>query len=244
MKRSSWTALILVFALFAIVSRPLPSQEISADDESEVADHMHDYLTRITTIKSSVIMGNRDGVRELATWLVEHETVSGLPEDFEPYVEMIRSYAREVVAAPDLKSAARSVSGMARTCGNCHQVNEVELEFGFDTKPPEWADTISLMQRHQWAAERLWEGLIGPSDVAWSRGTDMLVDVPLRPAYVLDDTINGVRSDVIDKAAHRVHLLGGQGTITSTPDARAELYGELLGLCADCHISLGRGRER
>jgi len=224
MKRSSWTALILVFALFAIVSRPLPSQEISADDESEVADHMHDYLTRITTIKSSVIMGNRDGVRELATWLVEHETVSGLPEDFEPYVEMIRSYAREVVAAPDLKSAA--------------------MEFGFDTKPPEWADTISLMQRHQWAAERLWEGLIGPSDVAWSRGTDMLVDVPLRPAYVLDDTINGVRSDVIDKAAHRVHLLGGQGTITSTPDARAELYGELLGLCADCHISLGRGRER
>jgi len=121
----------------------------------------------------------------LSLWaieIVEHETVSGLPEDFEPYVEMIRSYAREVVAAPDLKSAAKSVSGMARTCGNCHQVNEVELEFGFDTKPPEWADTISLMQRHQWAAERLWEGLIGPSDVAWSRGTDMLVDVPLRPA--------------------------------------------------------------
>ena len=242
MKTLSWTASILIFGLFAIV--PLASQEIGAVDESEVADHMHEYLTRITTIKSFVIMGNLDGVREPATWLVEHETVSGLPENFEPYVEMIRSYARELVEASDLKSAAKSVSRMAQTCGNCHQVNEVELEFGFDTKPPEWADTISLMQRHQWAADRLWEGLIGPSDVAWSRGTDMFVDVPLRPAYVLDETTDGVGSDVIDIAAHRIHTLGGQGTITSKPDARSELYGELLGLCADCHISLGRSPQR
>jgi len=117
MKTLSWMASILIFALFAIVA--LPSQEIGAVDESEVADHMHEHLTRITTIKSSVIMGNLDGVREPATWLVEHETVSGLPENFEPYVEMIRSYARELVAAPDLKSAAKSVSRMAQSCGNC-----------------------------------------------------------------------------------------------------------------------------
>jgi hypothetical protein len=234
-------ASILIFALFAIVPRSLPSQQIGVDNESEIADQMHEYLAQITTIKSFVIMGNLDGAREPATWLAEHETVSGLPENFEPYTEMMRSYAREVVGAPDLKAAAKSVSRMARTCGNCHLANELELEFGFDTKPPEWADTISLMQRHQWAADRLWEGLIGPSDVAWSRGTDMLVDVPLRPSYVLDETANGAGSDVIDIVAHRIHMLGGRGTITSTPDARSELYGELLGLCPDCHIRLGRG---
>ena len=240
MKTASWMASILIFALVAIVPRPLPTQEIDADDESELANQMHEYLSRITTIKSFVIMGDLDGVREPATWLAEHETVSGLPANSEQYVEMMRSYARDIVRAPDLESAARSVSRMARTCGNCHLVNEVKLEFGFDTKPPEWADTISLMQRHQWAADRLWEGLIGPSDVAWSRGTDMLVDVPLRPVYVLDETTYGVGSDVIDKVAHHIHMLGGQGTITITPDARSELYGELLGLCADCHTKFDR----
>jgi len=239
MKPSLWLGSILLLALSAIVSRPLSSQVIGADDDSEVANHMHEHLGRITTIKSFIIMGNLRGVREPATWLAEHDIVSGLPANFEPYVEMMRSYAREVVKAPDLKSAAKSVSRMARTCGACHLVNKVELEFGFDTKPPEWADTISLMQRHQWAADRLWEGLIGPSEVAWSRGTDIFVDVPLRPAYVLDETTNGVGSDMINKAAHRIHMLGGQGTITSTPDARSELYGELLGLCGDCHIELG-----
>jgi hypothetical protein len=119
--------------------------------------------------------------------------------------------------------------------------NEVELEFGFDTRPADWADTNTHMQRHQWAADRLWEGLIGPSDIAWNRGTDMLVDVPLHPADVMDETTNGTDSDVIDKIAHRVHLLGGQGTNVRTPDARSELYAELLGLCADCHSRVGRG---
>jgi cytochrome c553 len=223
------------------MSQPLPAQEAGEQDESEVATHMHEHLTRITTIKAHIIMDDLDGVREPAAWLAEHESVTGLPANYEPYVELMRMYARQVVAAPDLKSAAKSVSQMARNCGNCHLTNEVELEFGFDTRPADWADTITHMQRHQWAADRLWEGLIGPSDTAWNRGTDMLVDVPLHPADVMDETTNDTDADVIDKIAHRVHLLGGQGTNVRTPDARSKLYAELLGLCADCHSRLGRG---
>ena len=86
----------------------------------------------------------------------------------------------------------------------------------------------------------MWEGIIGPSDVAWNRGIDMLVDVPPRPAYVLDETTYGVGADVIDKVAHDVHMLGDQGTVTITPDARSEMYGELLELCADCHTKFDR----
>jgi len=241
MKTSSWLASIPVFALFAILSGPLPSQEIGASNVSEVAAHMHEHLGRITTIKSFIIMDNLDGVREPASWLAEHESVSGLPANFQPYVELMRVYARQIVAARDLKSAADSVSRMARNCGNCHLVNNIELEFGFDTKPADLADTITHMQRHQWAADRLWEGLIGPSDVAWGRGSDMLVDVPLHSTDVMNKTTSEVASDMIDQIAHRVHVLGGQGTITRTPDGRSDLYAELLGLCVDCHTRLGRG---
>ena len=97
---------------------------------------------------------------------------------------------------------------------------------------------VTHMQRHQWAADRLWEGLIGPSDTAWGRGADMLIDAPLDSSDVTTATDHDAE---IAKIAHRIHALGGIGTETVTPDARAELYGEVLGLCASCHTLLGRG---
>ena len=241
MKTLFWLASITVLALIATTSRLLPAQEVGAALESDVAMHMHEHLNRITTIKSLIIMGNLDGVREPAAWLADHEAAAGLPTNYEPYVGLMREYAREVNNASDLKSAAISVSNMARTCSNCHLVNEIEIEFGYDQRPAEWSDTVSHMQRHQWAADRLWEGLIGPSDAAWDRGTDMLIDVPLQPDDVLDEASVDVDSDALDQIAHRIHVLAGQGIGARTPTARAELYGELLGLCAECHTRLGRG---
>jgi cytochrome c553 len=241
MKTLFWLASITFLTLIATTSRLLPAQEVRGEYETDVATHMHEHLARITTIKSLIIMGNLDGVREPAIWLADHEAVAGLPTDFEPYVGRMREYAREVNNAPDLKSAAISVSNMARTCSNCHLVNEVEIEFGFDQVPAEWSDTVSHMQRHQWAADRLWEGLIGPSDTAWNRGTNMLVDVPLHPNDVTDGVSDEANSEALDQIARRIHVLAGQGTNTRTPTARAELYGELLSLCAECHTRLGRG---
>lgn len=241
MKIFSGMASILLVVVFAMVPRLLQSQETDADSGSVVAIHMHEHLTRITTIKAHIIMGDLDGVRPPAAWLAEHEAVSGLPANFERYVELMREFARQVVEAPDLDSAAVSVSRMARACGNCHLVNGVGLEFGYDQRPADSADTIAHMQRHQWAADRLWEGLIGPSDSAWSRGSSMLVDAPLHPDDVMDETTDGVEPTALDEIAHQVHRLGGQGTSARTPDARSELYGEILGLCADCHTRLDRG---
>ncbi|MDX1404095.1 MAG: hypothetical protein R3192_06145 [Woeseiaceae bacterium] len=230
--------IVYVVSIVVLAVSAFAAQDID-EAESEVAEHMHEHLARISTIKSFIIMGNLDGIREPAIWLADHETVDGLPANFEPYVSLMRQYAREVNNAQDFESAAISVSQMARTCSNCHLVNEVQLEFGFDREPPEWSDTNSHMQRHQWAADRLWEGLIGPSDAAWNRGTLMLVDVPLHPDDLTDD--DSVDREIIDQLAHRVHVLAGQGTAARTPAQRAELYGEMLGLCAECHLRVGRG---
>jgi hypothetical protein len=133
---------------------------------------------------------------------------------------------------------------MAKICSNCHLANEVQIEFGYDQVPAEWSDTVSHMQRHQWAADRLWEGLIGPSENAWNRGMDMLVDVPLHSEDVMDEDSGDVDTAALERIAGRVHALTRQGTIASTPTARAEVYGELLGLCAECHTRLGRGPGR
>jgi len=241
MKTLFWLASIMVLTLLATTARLLPAQETGAEDISEVAMHMHEHLARITTIKALLIMGNLDGIREPATWLADHETVAGLPMNFEPYVGLMRQYAREVNNATDIEAAAIAVSGMARTCSNCHLVNEVVIEFGYDQLPAEWSDTVSHMQRHQWAADRLWEGLIGPSDTAWNRGTDMLIDVPLQSDDVMDGASDDVDPAGVDRIARRIHVLAGQGINARTPADRSELYGEMLGLCAECHTRLGRG---
>lgn len=238
-KNISWLALILIVSFVAVAFRPSLAQVESGEDRSAVAEHMHEHLTRITAIKSAIIAGKLEDVREPATWLADHETAVGLPKDFESYIVKMKRYANQVIEAQDLTFAAVSVSNMAKTCGNCHLVNDVRLAFGYDRRPREdLSDVITHMQRHQWAADRLWEGLIGPSDAAWNRGTDMLLDAPLRPEDVADaPAINGKLSKIV----RRIHALGGIGTETRTPDARSELYAEILGLCASCHTLLGSG---
>ena len=241
MKRVTRSASIICCVRGAAMPWSSPAEETIAEDESEVATHMHEHLDRITAIKAHIIMGQLDAVRAPATWLAEHKSVAGLPANFLPYVEMMREYARQVIAAPDLDSAATAVSSMARTCGNCHLSNDIELKFGYDQMPEGLTDTVSHMQRHQWAADRLWEGLIGPSDFAWDLGSDMLVDVPLHAADVTDEVTSDADATAIDQMAHRIHVLGGRGTDARTPDSRSGLYAEILGLCADCHTRLGKG---
>lgn len=234
---------ITALAMNGVAMPPVSAQEQDAD-ESAVATHMHEHLERITTIKSMIVMGNLDGVREPAAWLADHETVPGLPANFEPYVGLMREYAREVNNAPDLKTAAIAVSQMAKTCSNCHLVNGVDIEFGYDQAPEEWADTVSHMQRHLWAADRLWEGLIGPSDAAWNRGTNMLVDVPLHPEDVGGEGLSDADREVLDYLERRIHVLAAQGANARTPSDRAAFYGEMLTECAECHTRLGRGPGR
>lgn len=232
-------ASVLTLTLLALGPRPTLAQALSGEQQSKVAARMHDNLTRIGTIKSAIVAGKLEDVREPATWLADHETVAGLPADFGPYVAQIKTSARHVIEAQDLVSAAESVSKMARTCGKCHSANNVGLEFGYDQEPRmDVEDVVTHMQRHQWAADRLWEGLIGPSDTAWNRGADMLIDAPLHSS---DVTTTADHDAEIEKIARRIHALGGIATETKTADARSELYGEVLGLCASCHTKLGRG---
>jgi len=124
MKTFLWFTLSMALAIIATMSRLLPASEVGTAVESDVATHMHEHLSRITIIKSLIVMGDLDGIRKPAAWLADHEAVAGLPANFEPYVGLMRGYAREVNNASDLKSAAISVSGMARTCSNSSELQD------------------------------------------------------------------------------------------------------------------------
>ena len=232
-------ALAMAIAVVAAVP-PIAAQDDPDEEGLEIVNTMHDRLEQITDIRASLVMGSLEGARAPARQIAAEESTPGLPTQFEPFVESLRAQARNVVEAEDVASAATAVSMMAQGCGNCHMANSVGLQFGYDQLPADWSDTQTHMQRHQWAIDRMWDGLVGPSVRAWDRGVGVLGEEALRSDYIV-----GVKSaqvaESIDRIAARLHEVGGLGANASTPSARAEVYGELISLCADCHTMLGRG---
>jgi len=225
-------ALAIPMLLLVIASTVLAQQPGRTEDPDTVM-HMQEHLERVTAINAAILAGDLDATREPSTWLAEHEPFEDLDVLYEPFVLTMRRHAEDVLDASDIESAARSVALIASDCGNCHDATGVDIEFGFPDDPPAWSDMESHMQRHLWAIERLWDGLIGPSDIAWSRGIRMLADAPLLDTKAAWDEY----SPGADRRARRVHELGREAARALTPEDRSRVYGEMLGLCATCHIA-------
>ena len=64
-------------------------------------------------------------VKELATWLAEHD-IPSLPEGSESYLAELQGFARQAEQATTLGDAAHAMGGIAKTCGTCHQENIAE----------------------------------------------------------------------------------------------------------------------
>jgi hypothetical protein len=96
------------------------------------------------------------------------------------------------------------------------------------------ADGITLeakMRRHQWAAARMWEGLIGPSERGWIEGARVLA------ASQLDvrKTVHAKPNAEVVEFAERLQDLGRRAVELHDRDARAVLYGEMMTTCVSCH---------
>jgi hypothetical protein len=91
------------------------------------------------------------------------------------------------------------------------------------------------MLRHQWAAEQMWDGLIGPSEARWNDGIAELAEAPLVQDEIL---ANATPTPAIAELAADVHALGDEGRKATTWEQRAAIYGRLLGTCAACHAAI------
>jgi cytochrome c553 len=145
--------------------------------------------------------------------------------------------AATMASANDLNDAARDVGTLAKACGECHTrfgrpgviVGQVDARAG---------GVRAFMQRHQWAAERLWDGLVVPSDEAWQAGALSLSEAPLAP-----EQLTPGRSPVpkVGDMEQTVHALARAARNAERAEVRASLYGQVLATCAACHAWLGGG---
>lgn len=235
-----WLATGACLAVAASFFTIAPAQEGPEVRGPAVAEHMHQHLSAMRAMKAFIIAGQLDdSLREAAVWVEEHEATPGLPGDWQPYVAKMRRYAGQVADARHLDFAAVSVGEMARVCGDCHDANGVEVGFGdYDSVPAPSQNVRVQMRRHLWAVDRMWEGLISPSDEAWQLGAETLAGVRVNAA---DIGATGAGQPRVDYLLGRAREIGAQGTEAQSREQRGALYGELLSLCADCHSMTGGG---
>jgi cytochrome c553 len=193
---------------------------------------MWTHYGKVGDMQSAVIMGDLERARQAARWVADHETLDDMPSGAEVHVTAMRDEARAGATAATLAEAATAVGRTARTCGACHTGLGVGPRFSVGSGPGEGADSVATrMMRHLWAADRLWDGLVGPSEDAWTAGATALADYPFSGADL------DLASDaVVDSLAGMVQQLGTTAFGASDPYKRAEIYGALLGTCASCHM--------
>ena len=204
-----------------------------ATAQDSVVGHMQKQYDAILKIQKAVIAGSMEGIQEPAFWLAEHKAPAGLPADWEEYVDEMRFAATDALDAEDLAAAAKATSALGLACGSCHAANKVSVTFEEVPMPSDKENTKSHMERHQWAADRMWEGLIGASGYSWSRGANLLFESPIKP--------NTLNDDELVNMSRRIHQLAANATTVSEPAEMAEIYAEFLGNCAACHSALGAG---
>ncbi len=226
-------ATISAMTLAALLAATAGSTGGEAASAGDLITHMHSHFDRITQIQQAVIRGDLDATRDPARWLAEHEPPPGLEQNFSTYLTAMRKAANQTLNAKSVDQAAAGVSTMAMACAECHVESGGNAPFPRLTPPADEPGVRAHMQRHQWAADRLWEGLIGPSDQAWNQAVDLLVEVPLHPTDVSGET-----DRQITVLTRRVHELGAQGYVADSIEDRGDLYAEFLATCAQCHSRL------
>jgi hypothetical protein len=210
--------------------------------QADVAEHMEGHFEAASLIKQAVIDGDLEATRAHARDLASHrepQGVRGPPST----LRQMRSTASHIGEAADISEAATLLGELAAACGNCHRASDAQPGFPIDASelatsdaPPPALDAVAHMLRHQWAADRMWEGLITPSEQYWMWGAGALQEAALHRTDLTEEP-----SDVnVTRLAIRVHEIGLEATRASPLEERASLYGELLQSCAACHGEIRR----
>ncbi len=243
MKATSLVALgPLVSALLAGAGcgrthEPAKLTSAPAGDETVTKARMRDHDVHGAKLRDAVARADLDAAHREARALAELRPEGDLVPTWRDRLDAMNAAAARVAGARDVAGASNGLAALARTCGDCHAT----LGGPVDTTgepPPEGADVALRMKRHDWAATRLWEGLVVPSDRAWRAGARVLQDAPLKP-----ETLTPGKTPVIavDALAESVHALGRKASVVASPTDRGAVYGELMATCGSCHELLAGG---
>lgn len=224
--------------LASCASNPPAKTETAAKEAPMEPLHvvMQDHFVHLDDMQKAVIGGDLQQAKLSAQWVMDNH-VETRNEGWKPHLAKLEAAATVVTGAPDLAQAALGAAQVAGACGSCHEAHGINLELG---APPvaEGDDTKAHMKRHQWAADRLWDAVVGNSDQVWNDASTALADAPVHLADGREGP-SDMELELVNTAAEVLHKVGKEGPETKGRPARVKALGEFLSTCAACHAQLG-----
>jgi mono/diheme cytochrome c family protein len=189
---------------------------------------MQSHFSIVGQVRAALTQGELNAARNPARQLADHPEHEDMPQGVESPLEDVRAFARSVARSTSVSDAARCTAEIGAACGRCHDAAGMGPAVADWVMPPAGAASGTHMLRHAWAADRLWDGLITPSDRLWEAGAIALTEDPIfRPS----DT-GGQEANVL---AREIHDLGTEARRLEDVNQRAGIYGRILDTCARCH---------
>lgn len=95
-----------------------------ADTEKWLNDaflkHMHRHADELDDLNLALADGDLDAARNSANWLSRHDAVTGIPTEWQLYLDGMREAARAVGEAADLEAARLPAERITDNCQGCH----------------------------------------------------------------------------------------------------------------------------
>lgn len=102
-----------------------PAEEVAEERrrfDQAFIDHMHEHAEQLDELMFALADDDLEGAMTPAFWLSRHETVSGVPEEWQQYVTGMRQAAAAVESADDLETAKTAAERISEQCQACHDV--------------------------------------------------------------------------------------------------------------------------
>jgi len=96
------------------------TQATTAGFDEAFINHMHDHAAKLDDLMFALADDDLVGAATPAYWLSQHETVEGVPDEWQNYLTSMRNAAYEVETADDLETARAAAEDISAQCQGCH----------------------------------------------------------------------------------------------------------------------------
>jgi hypothetical protein len=197
--------------------------------------HMKAHFVRALRMQDAVLAGKLDDAKELARWLATHDDRAEAPSGWRPYLATFQAQAKAVVDAHNIDDAAVAVGQIAAACGDCHANNHAKPSIGGVPILKKAATVKQHMSAQIAALDKLWAGLVVPSDRDWHDGAALLASVAVTQKALAKQGLE--KTDSAKLLAETLQRLSAGAGAAPKAD-RPQVYAELLTTCVACHTTV------
>jgi hypothetical protein len=214
-------------------AQPEAPKPVQLERPEVVQFQMRTQLSDLRAVESHLIAGKLEDAQASAFMLTKPSQDPGLTP-WQPLTDRVVADAKELTTVKSIDDGCRRVARISEACAECHIKSQTTPVFPEAAPAPgDDGSDLSRIARHQWAVDRLWEGMVAGTDGPWVSGLEVLATSPM-PVTTLPSA-PGVASRLQQQANEAIASHREQ---TETLDTRTTMYGEMLITCSGCHRAL------